>query len=226
MLLLKINRRNTCCKVFCNCCRIQEEFGIGNAEREEMTQQYVDMTSNQIRGIFNVPKYENLEQFADNMLDEEEKRLRLIEASQKLEDQREKDVLKDSTDVNGVRKDCSGTTTDNSEFSNLTVSVEQVEGEGVDNLDDGLHVEEQGEGDANPDDLQHVEEHPVVKVDTVSGQRSAVDGQRSADSGKSFKDPGQVVVEQGISDNVARGNNNKAGVDGGLEFSEPEVKKR
>ena len=46
-----------------------------------MNQQYVEMTSRQIRNAFDLPTYQNLEVFADEMLKQEEERLRKQEGN-------------------------------------------------------------------------------------------------------------------------------------------------
>ena len=40
-----------------------------------MKREYTDQTRGQIQDVFNIPRYENLETLADNMLDAEERRL-------------------------------------------------------------------------------------------------------------------------------------------------------
>jgi len=40
-----------------------------------MKREYTDQTRGQIQDVFNLPRYENLETLADNMLDVEERRL-------------------------------------------------------------------------------------------------------------------------------------------------------
>lgn len=40
-----------------------------------MKREYTDQTRGQIQDVFNIPRYENLEELADNMLDAEERRL-------------------------------------------------------------------------------------------------------------------------------------------------------
>ena len=59
--------------------RIQAQYGIEDAEREQMSQNYMKMTAQQIRKVFDVPKYENLETLADEMLTQEELRIRMEE---------------------------------------------------------------------------------------------------------------------------------------------------
>ena len=48
-------------------------------DKEQKNQEYIEMMarrSREIRDVFNLPRYENLETFADEMLDAEEKRLK------------------------------------------------------------------------------------------------------------------------------------------------------
>ena len=61
-----------------------------------MTQQYMEMTSRQIRDVFDVPRYENLESLDDQMLEEEEKRLRMEEGTNPSIDTTE-NVLEENT---------------------------------------------------------------------------------------------------------------------------------
>ena len=44
-------------------------------ERERMNREYIDKTKGQIQDVFNLPRFENLETLADNMLDAEERRI-------------------------------------------------------------------------------------------------------------------------------------------------------
>ena len=58
---------------------IQTEYGIGNEEKAEISQQYMAMASQRTKDVFNVPPYEDLETLADTLLEQEKERLRSLE---------------------------------------------------------------------------------------------------------------------------------------------------
>ena len=59
--------------------RIQAEYGIEDAEKDQLRQDDMKMASQQIRKVFDTPVYENLETLADEMLTQEEMRIRTEE---------------------------------------------------------------------------------------------------------------------------------------------------
>ena len=59
--------------------RIQAEYGIEDAEKDQLRQDNMKMASQQIRKVFDTPVYENLETLADEMLTQEEMRIRTEE---------------------------------------------------------------------------------------------------------------------------------------------------
>ena len=129
---------------------MQAEFGFGDTERDEMTQQYVSRTATQIREAFNAPNYVNLEQLADDMLDEEEKRMRVNLVKQGLEAQFEKMAREDSHDDIEGEKDGfptggSSGKKDDSDHIVAPVGLETVAGDDGQQVDGERNLLESGE---------------------------------------------------------------------------------